>query len=277
MLALVWSSSCALTLGSAFSAAPPAFLPQSTLSSLTGAGFAVLPNFLTPDQVAAIKGDVGRLKAEGRFSVAGVGDASTNRLDSQVRRCEQCFLYPKIKHGGGGDAAGRSVAYDMIDRVADSLADGTGIALDGLLTEGLFAFYPNGGFYRRHIDAVAGTASEIRQWSYLIYLNSEWAVGDGGELRIHTDGGGELPPPGAAPSFVDVEPRAGTLVLFRSNVPHEVLDTARERLAIAGWFNVPAQGSQTRRGLIGVLAPAVAAVATVKFGLGALFGGGGDE
>ena len=32
----------------------------------------------------------------------------------------------------------------------------TGVPLDGLLTEGLYAHYPNGGYYRRHVDAVPG-------------------------------------------------------------------------------------------------------------------------
>lgn len=61
-----------------------------------------------------------------------------------------------------------------------------------------------------------------------------------------------------APSFVDVPPRAGTLVVFDSSaVPHEVLDTKCERLAVAGWFNRPAAGSSERRGLITALGGAL--------------------
>ena len=49
--------------------------------------------------------------------------------------------------------------------------------------------------------------------------------------RIYGSGGAE---DDDAP-FVDVPPKAGTLVLFRSDtVPHEVLETSAERLAIAG-------------------------------------------
>lgn len=34
-------------------------------------------------------------------------------------------------------------------------------------------------------------------------------------------------------------PRAGTLVVFLSeDMPHEVLETQRERYSIAGWFRV---------------------------------------
>ena len=56
--------------------------------------------------------------------------------------------------------------------------------LEPLLTEGLYAYYPNGGFYKRHVDAAAGEKSTgLRAWSYLIYLNQNWREGDGGELR----------------------------------------------------------------------------------------------
>jgi len=42
---------------------------------------------------------------------------------------------------------------------------------------------------------------------------------------------------GELPNFVDVEPKAGTLVVFCSDrVPHEVLDTRTERMTVVGWF-----------------------------------------
>ena len=65
--------------------------------------------------------------------------------------------------------------------------------------------YPNGGYYRRHLDALPGTPQALRKFSFLLYLNEGWQASDGGCLRIHTDGGGECAPPGAAPSFVDAE------------------------------------------------------------------------
>ena len=43
-----------------------------------------------------------------------------------------------------------------------------------------------------------------------------------------------------SPNYVDVGANGGTLVLFESNkFPHEVLDTRKERYAIAGWYNRP--------------------------------------
>ena len=276
-LATLIIAGCAARAG-ALAVAPT--LPSSALSQLRGKGFAVVKDFVPPSTVAALCSDVARLRAEGRFTAAGIGDASTNRQDSEVRRCEQCFLFPKLKHSGGGDAAGRAALYSTLDALSSELERGAGEPLDGLLTEGLYAHYPSGGYYRRHVDAVASTASAIRKWSYLLYLNQAWQPADGGHLRIHTDGGGERAPAGAPASYVDVAPEAGTLVVFESSIPHEVLDTSSERLAVAGWFNKPAEGSAARRKTIAALAGAVALVGGIKLGVGALmdlFSGGGDD
>ena len=185
-------------------------LSRSTTQHLQQHGYAVVPNFVAPQTVEALKRDVSQLHAEGRFATAGVGESGTNRVETTVRKCQQCFIFPQFKYKSGGDKAARATLYGALESLRDDLQTHCSVPLDGLLTEGLYATYPNGGFYRRHVDAVEGTASAQRQWSYLLYLNTDWKEADGGCLRIHTDGGGELAPPGAAPSYVDVEPRAGT-------------------------------------------------------------------
>jgi hypothetical protein len=58
-------------------------------------------------------------------------------------------------------------------------------------------------------------------------------------------------------------------------MPHEVLDTDAQRLAVAGWLNRPVEGSDTRRKLIAGLAGALLVGNGVKFGLAALQGGDG--
>jgi Rps23 Pro-64 3,4-dihydroxylase Tpa1-like proline 4-hydroxylase len=78
----------------------------------------------------------------------------------------------------------------------------------------------------------------------LLYLNKDWTSKDGGELLLHLDSGGDELPDGEKPNFVKVEPKGGTLVLFKSErIPHEVLDTNAERLAVVGWYNRPLTAS----------------------------------
>jgi SM-20-related protein len=80
----------------------------------------------------------------------------------------------------------------------------------------------------------------LRSFSLLLYLNQDWTPQDGGQLLLHRDSGGDELPEGEEPNFITVKPEGGTLVLFQSDlVPHEVLDTNAERLAVVGWYNRP--------------------------------------
>lgn len=84
------------------------------------------------------------------------------------------------------------------------------------------------------------SGSVLRKYSLLLYLNSnDWDPSvNGGQLRIHLDGGDDEVPMDAIPNYVNVDPLGGTLVLFKSDlIPHEVLDTNAERYAIVGWYN----------------------------------------
>jgi hypothetical protein len=107
-----------------------------------------------------------------------------------------------------------------------------------------------GGFYKKHVDvptqnggwhpsgrcdADGGSLSGSkfkRCVSFLVYLNKDWDIADGGRLRIF-DGAAE--DDGVA--LAEVVPEGGTLVVFRSDaVPHEVLPTHRARSVVVGWF-----------------------------------------
>ena len=197
-----------------------------------------------------------------------------------------------------GDPAARRQLIETLDGVRERLSV---LRLDAGLkpltpsrTEGLYVYYPNGGFYRRHVDAAPkglGYSSEARAFSYLLYLNEGWREEDGGCLRLFTGGSGgsggsggreeatllvrrarsflqvrragirylmdtscKKSPRHDAASFVDVEPRAGTLVVFSSDeIEHEVLDTFAPRLVLAGWWHSDSRGARFRRVLSRVL------------------------
>ncbi len=200
---------------------------------------------------------------------------STNTLNTNIRVAETCFI-GENKLSDATNAARDDELYTILDTVRTDLsgnpmldvmndADGELIraspALDKSLTELLYAYYPRGGYYRRHVDAVQNSASVLRCYSLLLYLNVNSNVSgnvsgndsdndndklkwdsetNGGCLRIHLDSGGDFLPQGESPNYIDVEPDGGTLVLFKSDkIPHEVLDTAAERTAVVGWYNRP--------------------------------------
>jgi SM-20-related protein len=208
------------------------------LQELDRNGIVIIEDFLTQDLQEELREDVQTLRSSSpssQFNIAKIGQDATNTLNTDIRVAETCFLGPG-KLGNSPNAA-RSHLYTILDQVRQDLPQQP---LDANLSELLYAYYPKGGFYRRHRDAIAGSASTLRKISLLLYLNKDWKEQDGGKLRMHMDSGDDFLPEGEAPKFRDVDPKGGTLVLFQSDkLPHEVLDTYAERLAVVGWYNRP--------------------------------------
>lgn len=99
-----------------------------------------------------------------------------------------------------------------------------GVPLPGQEGPG-FVRYQCGGFYRRHRDVVPGHDEFPRLISVIVFLTTAGVEFEGGALRIY---GGRMH---------EILPRAGTLIAFPSDVPHEVLPvTAGVRDAIVDWF-----------------------------------------
>ena len=224
-------------------------ISQKDIDCLSTKGYVVIPDFLPRELVDELRNDILKLRSGDAFREAKIGQDSTNSLNKSIRIAETCFIgrnRAELTRITGGDSVrDRSLGlYDILDGLCDSLVDlcwkESEAKLDKSLTELLYAYYPKGGFYRRHRDAIPNSASVLRKYSLLLYLNRDgWSPEtDAGQLRIHLDGGGDECPDGVKPNFIDVDPLGGTLVLFKSEqIPHEVLDTQSERFALVGWYN----------------------------------------
>jgi SM-20-related protein len=98
--------------------------------------------------------------------------------------------------------------------------------------ESHFAHFRAGDFYKKHVDVFRPAETQRgarRILSIVVYLNPAWQPGDGGELLIYDEAGGEV--------VQSVQPSFGNVVVFLSDeVPHEVLPASRDRYSIAGWF-----------------------------------------
>ncbi len=91
--------------------------------------------------------------------------------------------------------------------------------------ESHFAYYDSGHFYQRHRDITS--KNNQRVFSFVLYLNENWKAHEGGELVGSDFANAEL---------FRVKPEIGQMILFRSDLEHEVLITQRERFSIAGWM-----------------------------------------
>lgn len=157
--------------------------------------------------------------SEQQFSPAGIGREQDQMLNRFVRKDKICWI------------TGESVAGRRWLEWTGALQ----VHLNCRLFLGLFSFeshfahYPEGAFYRRHLDAFKGESNRVL--SIVAYLNPGWLGGDGGELVIYPEGG--------AGNAIKVTPAFGTLAVFLSeDFEHEVLPARRDRYSVAGWFRV---------------------------------------
>ena len=110
----------------------------------------------------------------------------------------------------------------LMDGLRDTLNRSLFLGLDSFETH--YALYPPGAGYQKHLDRFQD--SPLRTVSVVAYLNEQWKTGDGGELRLHLNGGVQ-----------EFAPRGGTVAVFTSaDILHEVLAAGKERASLAGWF-----------------------------------------
>jgi len=92
-----------------------------------------------------------------------------------------------------------------------------------------YALYPEGTYYRRHLDTFQN--DDRRKLSFVCYLNEDgWLPENGGELVLYLNENGEE-------TEKVIYPFPGRVVIFESQIlEHEVKPVKTERLSITGWL-----------------------------------------
>jgi SM-20-related protein len=112
--------------------------------------------------------------------------------------------------------------FDLMDEFISYLNETCYTGITGY--EFHYALYEKGSFYKKHLDQFQNNDS--RKYSMIMYLNSEWKEGDGGELCIHHHD-----------HLENIAPVSGTTVFFKSSeLEHEVLLSNKPRMSITGWL-----------------------------------------
>ena len=217
------------------------------LSRVLDKGFVVLTQDLV--DCSALHAELAALRAAGRFadqpasgfSIVGdqLQDAASHGRSDHVMRLRETEAEAE---GLPATAA----AIRLIKGVAHEFAAATGAVRGRPLTcapRAQLACHPGAGTqYTRHQD-VAASATEVggrsnwRVLTIIAYASVGWEPGDGGELQLHdatryephAGAGGETRP------CWEVEPEAGTVVVFDSMLHHEMLPATKERYALTLW------------------------------------------
>jgi SM-20-related protein len=187
-------------------------------TALAGPGYIVLPSPL-PDTLADSLFIHFTSLNEANFKHAGIGRETNHRINPFVRGDRIAWVettHPAI------------VEYlDWIEQLR--------LVINRRLFLGLFdyecqyAWYPQGAFYKKHLDAFKGENNRIV--STVLYLNPDWQAQDGGELLLYTAGSDK--------AIETITPLYGKMAIFLSEeFPHEVARTNKLRRSITGWFRI---------------------------------------
>lgn len=185
---------------------------NNLLDSLTTTGWYVWDDFMTMDEINAIKNCIPET-----LSAAKIGDGTSLQLNTNVRGDVTLWLDEAM------DAPIQHYLHKM-DTVRQCLNENLYLGLRDFETH--FCRYKPGAFYQKHLDNPQ--AKSRRKVTSVLYMNEDWQMGDGGELVVYDHDDQPL---------LKLEPKLGRTIFFMSEqFPHEVLPTNTIRESIAGWF-----------------------------------------
>lgn len=194
-------------------------LPSTIVRQLDEHGFAVTHGYVESDLIRELRAETLALRTEGDFRRAGVGRGESWHVDPGVRSDFVHWLDPSSL------TALQQIVWSKYEELR--LAINQSLFLGLFSWEGHLTIYPPGSHYALHFDRFLDAMH--RTVSTILYLNEDWSVENGGQLRMYL-GQDDA-------EFLDVLPEGGTLVTFMSDrFEHEVLPANRERMSLTGWF-----------------------------------------
>lgn len=186
------------------------------IDELAEKGWCVTNALFDASVIEDLAEEASQLWKSGEFRTAGIGIGNLKLVQTEIRG-DRIFW---LDNEALTDVQAKYIA--IIESVRAELNYSLFLGLQSF--EAHFALYPPGAGYKKHIDRFL-TADE-RSISCVLYLNRNWQVSDGGQLRIYIED-----------NYVEISPAAGTMVIFRSDsLWHEVMPATRPRWSLTGWF-----------------------------------------
>ncbi|ATZ72982.1 proline hydroxylase [Idiomarina sp. X4] len=197
-------------------------LLPTIIDSVADTGYCIVDNFLPQQQSQALYDYSQQLSAQ-YWNMAGIGRQQSQTINTMVRNDRIYWLTPEQPEHADYLAIMEELRVEFNRSLFMGLFD----------YECHLAHYPNGAFYKKHLDAFKGRSNRVL--TTVFYLNPQWQEDDGGQLVIY----------GAKGEVLEtVLPQQGRLVVFLSDrFVHEVLPSKRDRFSVTGWFRINASVS----------------------------------
>lgn len=198
-------------------AVPAPLINPFELCSLSAFGIFYRDGFLDPVHAGSLRSDVRRLATSGRMHQAGIGRGANHRLDTATRGDKIAWVDP---------TACTPALWLMVERLEHMRRELNQRAYLGLRHFQMQCSHHQAGSagFKRHSDAFRDNGA-LRRLTVLYYLNPGWRQEHGGVLKVYLPQG-----------TVEVEPLHNRLVVFLSEIEHEVTPVEASRMALTAFF-----------------------------------------
>ncbi len=194
---------------------------EQIISDIGKQQYSIIDQFFTSEDVYVLRQSLLQKHEEDAFKKAAIGNRVNETIVKSIRGDVILWI----------DEA-KADANEMLffNKINDLVGYLNRTCFLGILNKEFhYAFYPEGTFYKRHIDTFQN--DDRRKLSFVCYLNEDgWLPENGGELVLYLDENGN-----------EIEriiyPLPGRVVVFESQIiEHEVRPVNTERLSITGWL-----------------------------------------
>ena len=197
-------------------------LYESIIEDLLQRKYSVIDNFFSTEEVEVLRNGLLAKYEEDQFKKSAIGNKTNELVEKEIRG--DFILWLNEAEAGTVE----NVFFNRVNNLVDYL---NRTCFMGILhKEFHYAVYPEGTFYKRHLDTFQNDGT--RKLSVVCYLNDEtWLEENGGELTIYVDENGDE-------KAIDLYPFPGRVVIFESQeLEHEVQRVKHsKRLSITGWL-----------------------------------------
>lgn len=194
---------------------------EKIISDLLEQQYSIVEDFYSTPEVEELRNSLLEKYEEDNFKKAAIGNRTNEIIAKSIRG--DFILWLNEAEAAQAEKAFFRKINDFVDYLNKTCFMGI------LHKEFHYALYPEGTFYKRHLDTFQN--DDRRKLSLVCYLNDQdWKPDYGGELVIYKEENGKEVP-------VTIYPFPGRVVIFESQVlEHEVKPVKTERLSITGWL-----------------------------------------
>ncbi|MBP93737.1 MAG: oxidoreductase [Flavobacteriaceae bacterium] len=194
---------------------------ERIITDILNQKYSLVENFFTEQEVLELRQSLLDKHEADVFKKAAIGNRVNEVIEKSIRG--DVILWIDENRADSLEAAFFSKINNLVAYLNKTCFLGI------LHKEFHYALYPEGTYYKRHLDTFQN--DDRRKLSFVCYLNEDgWLPENGGELVLYLNENG-------IETEKVIYPFPGRVVIFESQLlEHEVKPVKTERLSITGWL-----------------------------------------